>query len=90
MELDVKIEKELRNFTLRADFSLRDEVFALLGASGCGKSMTLKCIAGLERPDRGRIVLGGRVLFDSERRSICRLSSAGSGIFSSSTRCSRT
>ena len=67
MELDVKIEKELRNFILRADFTLRDEVFALLGASGCGKSMTLKCIAGLERPDRGRIVLDGRVLFDSER-----------------------
>lgn len=67
MELDVKIEKELRNFILRADFTLRDEVFALLGASGCGKSMTLKCIAGLERPDHGRIVLDGRVLFDSEQ-----------------------
>lgn len=67
MELDVKIEKKLRNFILRADFTLRDEVFALLGASGCGKSMTLKCIAGLERPDRGRIVLDGRVLFDSEQ-----------------------
>ena len=67
MELEVKIEKELRNFTLRADFSLRDEVFALLGASGCGKSMTLKCIADLERPDRGRIVLDGEVLFDSEQ-----------------------
>ena len=67
MELEVKIEKELRNFTLRADFSLRDEVFALLGASGCGKSMTLKCIAGLERPDRGRIVLDGEALFDSEQ-----------------------
>ena len=40
MELEVKIEKELRNFTLRADFSLRDEVFALLGASGCGKNET--------------------------------------------------
>ena len=67
MELDVKIEKKLRNFTLRADFTLRDEVFALLGASGDGKSMTLKCIAGLERPDKGRIVLDGRVLFDSDK-----------------------
>lgn len=67
MELIVNMEKKLRNFTLKADFTLRDEVFALLGASGCGKSMTLKCIAGLERPDRGRIVLDGRVLFDSEK-----------------------
>lgn len=66
MELTVNITKKLRNFTLQADFSLRDEVFALLGASGCGKSMTLKCIAGLEKPDKGRIVLNGRVLYDSE------------------------
>lgn len=43
-------------------------VFAILGASGCGKSMTLKCIAGIERPDEGRIVLNDRVLFDSEKR----------------------
>ncbi|MGN0949693.1 MAG: sulfate/molybdate ABC transporter ATP-binding protein [Mitsuokella sp.] len=67
MELLVNIEKKLRNFTLKTDFAVRDEVFALLGASGCGKSMTLKCIAGLERPDKGRIVLNGRVLFDSEK-----------------------
>ena len=38
----------------------------ILGASGSGKSMTLKCIAGIETPDEGRIVLNGRVLFDSE------------------------
>ena len=67
MELTVSLEKKLRDFTLRADFSLHDEVFALLGASGCGKSMTLKCIAGIEKPDRGRIVLDGQVLFDSEQ-----------------------
>jgi len=67
LELSVNIEKKLRDFTLRADFSVKDEVFALLGASGCGKSMTLKCIAGLEHPDRGRIVLNGRVLYDSQR-----------------------
>lgn len=66
MELSVEIEKKLRDFTLRAAFVVKDEVFALLGASGCGKSMTLKCIAGIETPDKGRIVLNGRVLFDSE------------------------
>lgn len=66
MELMVKIRKRLRNFELVADFTAQDEVFALLGASGCGKSMTLKCIAGIEHPDSGRIVLDGRVLYDSE------------------------
>ena len=43
----------------------RGEFVTLLGASGCGKSMTLRCIAGILKPDRGRIVLDGRVLFDS-------------------------
>ena len=67
MELIVDIEKQLRNFPLRAKFTMRDEVFALLGASGCGKSMTLKCIAGLMKPDRGHIELDGQVLYDSEQ-----------------------
>ena len=48
-------------------FEAENETMALLGASGCGKSMTLRCIAGIVRPDRGRIVLNGRTLFDSER-----------------------
>lgn len=39
-----------------------------MGASGCGKSMTLKCIAGIEKPDRGRIVLDGVPLFDSYKK----------------------
>ena len=68
MALEVDIEKKLGNFHLRAAFSCGNEFLGILGASGSGKSMTLKCIAGIERPDRGRIVLDGRVLFDSERR----------------------
>ena len=68
MELIVNIEKRLRDFTLTADFTLTDTTLALLGASGSGKSMTLKCIAGLERPDRGQIVLNGRTLYDSTKR----------------------
>ena len=67
MELIVNIEKCLRDFTLAAQFTLRDTTLALLGASGSGKSMTLKCIAGLERPDRGQIILNGRTLFDSKK-----------------------
>ena len=47
MKLIVNIEKRLRDFTLAANFTLTDTTLALLGASGSGKSMTLKCIAGL-------------------------------------------
>ena len=68
MALSVDIEKKLCGFTLRSKFSAGEETLAILGASGCGKSMTLKCIAGVEAPDRGRIVLDGRVLFDSEKK----------------------
>ena len=66
MSLSVDLEKRLGSFHLRVQFQAEDEITALLGASGCGKSMTLKCIAGIMTPDRGRIVLNDRVLFDSE------------------------
>lgn len=69
MALVVHIRKTLGRFHLAADFEAEArEALALLGASGCGKSMTLKCIAGIERPDEGRIELNGRVLFDSAGR----------------------
>ena len=67
MSLLVDVEKSLGGFHLKVSFETGEGVLALLGASGCGKSMTLKCIAGIERPDRGRIVLNGRTLFDSEQ-----------------------
>jgi molybdate transport system ATP-binding protein len=66
--LDVDITKKLGEFELRAKFSITDEKTAILGASGCGKSMTLKCIAGIETPDAGRIVLNDRVLYDSNKK----------------------
>lgn len=66
--LSVNIHKELDDFTLNVSFETGSGITALLGASGCGNSMTLKCIAGLETPDRGKIVLNDRVLFDSEKR----------------------
>ena len=67
MSLFVEIRKRLSDFVLDARFETDDPVTGLLGASGCGKSMTLKCIAGVETPDEGRIVLDGETLFDSER-----------------------
>jgi molybdate transport system ATP-binding protein len=67
MSLTVDIEKKLGSFILKVSFETGNESVSLLGESGCGKSMTLKCIAGIEKPDRGRIVLDGRVLFDSEK-----------------------
>ena len=67
MSLCVDIEKKLGSFTLSVKLDAGDDTLALLGASGCGKSMTLKCIAGIERPDRGRIVVDDVVFFDSEK-----------------------
>ncbi len=68
MSLYVDIEKRLGEFRLTARFETQGGVLGLLGASGCGKSMTLKCVAGVEKPDRGRIVLDGETLFDSEKK----------------------
>ncbi len=68
MSLYVSIRKALGSFRLDVSFETEGGVLGILGASGCGKSMTLKCIAGIERPDEGRIVLNGRTLFDSERK----------------------
>ena len=67
MSLEVNVTKRFDGFTLHAAFTAGDTATALLGASGCGKSMTLRCIAGIVKPDKGRIVLDGRVLFDSEQ-----------------------
>ena len=68
MSLKVNIKKRLGNFNLAVAFETERGVFAILGASGCGKSMTLKCIAGIETPDEGRIELNGRILYDSAKK----------------------
>lgn len=68
MAIEVKIKKKIGSFLLDVEFSNQQDFLGILGASGCGKSMTLKCIAGIEKPDSGRIVLNGRVLFDSEKK----------------------
>ena len=70
MALEVDIKKTVGKFTLDVKFEAEQEIFALLGASGCGKSMTLRCIAGIDTPDEGRIVLNGRRYLILKRRSI--------------------
>ena len=68
MSIYVDIEKDFGSFRLKAKFEAGNETLALLGASGCGKSMTLRCIAGIVTPDRGKIILDGVTLFDSEKK----------------------
>ena len=55
MALEVKIKKKCSNFVLNVEFALQNGILGVLGASGCGKSMTLKCIAGIETPDEGAL-----------------------------------
>lgn len=63
-----KIKKDFKNFKLDVDFEMRNERMGFLGASGSGKSLTLKAIGGLIKPDSGKIILNGRTLFDSEKK----------------------
>ena len=63
--LSVTLGKQLPGFTLDVGWETPDMVTGLFGPSGSGKTLTLDCLAGLVRPDAGRIVLGDRVLFDS-------------------------
>lgn len=67
MALTVQIAKRLAEFELDIFLEAGTEPVGILGPSGAGKSMLLRCIAGIERPDRGRISLDDRTLFDSER-----------------------
>ena len=63
--LCLNIFKPLSGFALDVGFDIGPEVLGILGASGSGKSMTLRCIAGLETPTSGKIAVNGKVLFDS-------------------------
>ncbi len=68
MSIEVRIKKDFGSFQLNIAFESDSRRIGILGASGCGKSMTLKSLAGIERPDEGRIVVNGKVMFDSARK----------------------
>ena len=68
MSFIVDIKKRLDNFYLDVSLEPGGGILGLLGASGSGKSLTLMCIAGIVKPDSGKIILNGRTLFDSEKK----------------------
>ena len=68
MSLHIDIKKGLSSFNLDVSMKSKGGIIGFLGASGSGKSMTLKCIAGLEKADKGKIIINDKVLFDSENK----------------------
>ena len=68
MSLHIDITKNLSSFNLDVSMESKGGIIGFLGASGSGKSMTLKCIAGLEKPSKGKIVINDKVLFDSQEK----------------------
>lgn len=69
MSIEVQLHKKLKGFELDMAFKTRGKCTGILGASGCGKSMTLKCIAGLEKPDIGEVKLGEKILFNKVQKT---------------------
>jgi len=63
--LELDIERRFPGFHLRVRLAVHHELVVLFGHSGSGKSLTLRAIAGLLRPDRGRILIDGRPVFDA-------------------------
>lgn len=80
MSIFVDIEKKLDGFQLNMQLEADHIPIALLGASGSGKSMTLRCIAGVEKPDRGTIVIDGHCVFDSEKKINVPAQERGTGL----------
>ncbi|WP_312640405.1 ATP-binding cassette domain-containing protein [Hydrogenoanaerobacterium sp.] len=68
MSIYVDIKKRFGDFTLEMQFEAENEIVGILGASGSGKSMTLRCIAGIVTPDSGEIVLNGKTLYNSAKK----------------------
>lgn len=65
MSLSVELEKKFKGFHLHVAFENSEGSLGILGGSGMGKSMTLKMIAGLMKPDAGKVIVNGRIVYDS-------------------------
>ncbi|MDD5805713.1 MAG: ATP-binding cassette domain-containing protein [Clostridia bacterium] len=68
MVIELDIQKNFKGFSLNVKLKGHDGTMGILGASGSGKSMTLRCIAGIETPDSGKIIINGKTVFDSEAK----------------------
>lgn len=68
MSLKINIENHLSSFNLKVDFEHNNGILGFLGASGSGKSMSLKCIAGLATPSKGEIIVNDNIFFDSNKK----------------------
>ena len=68
MGVKIEIQKKIGNFHLDVRFQSEASRIGILGASGCGKSMTLKSIAGIEMPDQGLIELDGKMVYSSKEK----------------------
>lgn len=71
MAIELNIQKQYSSFSLSLEFSSDAKKIGILGASGSGKSLTLKCLAGIEQPDSGRITVNNTILYDSAKK-ICQ------------------
>ena len=68
MRLQAEFTKKVKTETIEISLDLENEVLGILGRSGCGKSVTLRCLAGILQPDKGKIQLDDKILFDSEKK----------------------
>lgn len=76
MGILIDIKKSLPGFKLQIKLSNEQDIIGVLGASGAGKSMLLKCIAGLVKPDEGKSFLTREPFSIQRKKSICRLKNA--------------
>ena len=67
--IEIDVRKTLPGLDLHVAFSSDDEIVGLFGPTGTGKTLTLRLIAGLLSPDAGRIVINGRPVVDTARRT---------------------